>query len=56
MSAAPESLILKPALPQAASLSDVQLRAALDVAVASRRPPLEVLAETSGLDGDALAR
>ena len=55
MSAAPESLKITPAKPQAASLSDVQLRAALDIAVASRRPPLEVLAETSGLDGDDLA-
>jgi general secretion pathway protein E len=56
MSAAPESLKLKPALPLAASLTDAQLRTALDVAVASRRPPLEVLVETTGLDGDELAQ
>ncbi len=56
MSAAPESLKITPTLPPAASLSDAQLRTALDVAVASRRPPLEVLVETTGLDGDDLAR
>jgi general secretion pathway protein E len=55
MSAAPESLKLTPVLSPAASLTDAQLRTALDVAVASRRPPLEVLVETTGLDGDVLA-
>ena len=55
MSAAPESLEHKSAPPLAARLSDQQLRVALDAATAARRPPLEVLAETCGLDGDALA-
>jgi len=41
--------------PRAASLTDTQLRTALDIAAVTRRPPLEVLTETSGLEGDALA-
>jgi general secretion pathway protein E len=56
MSAAPESLNLKPTVvPAVTPLSDALLRAALETATASRRGPVDVLAETSGLSGDALA-
>jgi len=42
--------------PPTASLSDDGLRAALEEATASGRSPLDVLAETTGLSGDAMAR
>ena len=52
MSAAPDILTLTPAPPV---LSEETLRAAVERAAAARRSPLEDLAESSGLSGDALA-
>jgi general secretion pathway protein E len=55
MSAAPDSLGLTPTATAVAPLPDALLRAALETATAARRGPVDVLAETSGLTGDALA-
>ncbi|MEI8296897.1 MAG: GspE/PulE family protein [Pseudomonadota bacterium] len=55
MSAAPESLQLNVAAPVPAAIADHLLRAALDSSAVTRRSPLDLLAESTGLDGDALA-
>jgi general secretion pathway protein E len=53
LSAVPDILTLTPAPPV---LSEEALRAAVERAAAAGRSPLEDLAETSGLSGDALAQ
>ena len=53
MSAAPDVLSLEPAL---AKLTEEMLREAIESAGAADRSPVEVISQTSGLTGDALAR